>query len=45
MLTRSIHLFREQVAPVALLFAALAVTVGWIGLLGYGILALVGFGY
>lgn len=43
MLTRSAYLVRDRVYPLALLFAGLVFTVGWIGLLGYGLLSLLGY--
>ena len=33
----------DRVGPLAYLFVALVLTVGWIGLLGYGLLILLGF--
>jgi hypothetical protein len=39
---RSASLVRERIYPLALLFAGLMVAVGSIGVLGYGLLALMG---
>jgi hypothetical protein len=43
MLTRTAYLVKERVYPLALLFVGLVFTVGWIGFLGYGLLALMGY--
>jgi hypothetical protein len=43
MLARSLYLVGESVGPVAFLVVALIFTVGWIGLLAYGFLALIGY--
>jgi len=43
MLTRSASLARERIYPLALLFVGLVFVVGWIGLLGYGLLAVMGY--
>jgi hypothetical protein len=42
MTTKNIYLVRKSVGPLAFLFVGLTLTVGWIGLLGYGLLALIG---
>jgi hypothetical protein len=42
MLARSVSLVRGWIHP-SILLAGLALTVGWVGLLGYGLLALVGY--
>jgi hypothetical protein len=43
MLTKSAYLVRERIYPLALLFVGLVFTFGWIGLLGYGLLVLLGY--
>jgi hypothetical protein len=43
MLARSVYLVRESVGPLAFLFVGLIFTVGWIGLLAYGFVALIGY--
>jgi len=43
MLTRSLSFFQDQVGPLAGLFVGLLLTVGWIGLLLYGILMVTGY--
>ena len=43
MLTRSVDFVRESGGPLAFLFVGMALTAGWIGLLGYGFLALIGY--
>jgi hypothetical protein len=43
MLTRNANLVRERIYPLASLFVALVFTFGWIGLLGYGLLVLMGY--
>jgi hypothetical protein len=43
MLARSASVVYDRVGPVPFLFAGLVLTVGWIGLLGYGFLALIGY--
>jgi hypothetical protein len=42
MLAKSVSLVREWIYP-SVLLVGLVLTVGWIGLLGYGVLALVGY--
>jgi hypothetical protein len=42
MLARSAYLVRERIYPLTLLFVGLVLTVGWLYLLGYGLLALMG---
>ena len=42
MTTKNVYLVRKSVGPLAFLFVGLTLTVGWIGLLGYGFLALIG---
>ena len=42
MITRSVDFVRESGGPLALLFVGMTLTAGWIGLLGYGILVLIG---
>ena len=43
MLTRNAYLTREQFLPLASVFVGLVFMVGWIGLLGYGLLAIMGY--
>ena len=43
MLGRSASKVYDRIGPQAFLFLGLGLTVGWIGLLGYGFLALVGY--
>lgn len=43
MLARNASLVYERVGPLAFLFVGLVLTVGWIGLLGYGFLVLIGY--
>jgi hypothetical protein len=43
MLTKSASIIVERVYPLALLSVGLVFTFGWIGLLGYGFLALIGY--
>ena len=43
MLARSASKVYDRFGPQALLFVGLVLTVGWIGLLGYGFLALIGY--
>ncbi len=43
MLARSASKVYDSVGPQAFLFIGLVLTVGWIGLLGYGFLALIGY--
>ena len=43
MLTRSAYLVRERVYPLASLCVGIVFTFGWIGLLGYGLLALMDY--
>lgn len=42
MLARSVYLVRERIYPITMIFVGLVLTVGWIGLLGYGLFALIG---
>jgi hypothetical protein len=42
MLTRNAHLVRERIYPLGSLFVGIVFTFGCIGLLGYGMLALLG---
>jgi hypothetical protein len=42
MLARSLSLVRGWVYP-SVLLVGLVLTVGWVGLLGYGLLALIGY--
>ena len=42
MLTRSAYLVQERIYPLVQLFVGLVFTFGCIGLLGYGLLALMG---
>ena len=41
--TGNAYLSRERILPLASLFVALVFTFGWIGLLGYGLLVLIGY--
>ena len=43
MLARSACKVYDRVGPQTFLFLGLVLTVGWIGLLGYGFLALIGY--
>jgi hypothetical protein len=43
MLARSASMVYERLGPLTFLFLGLVLTVGWIGLLGYGFLALIGY--
>jgi hypothetical protein len=43
MLTKNASIIGERIYPLALLFVGLVFTCGWIGLLGYGLLALIGY--
>jgi hypothetical protein len=43
MITRAAYSVRERVYPLAVLFVGLMATFGGIGLLGYGLLALMGY--
>ena len=43
MLTRTLYSVRGSVGPLAFLVVGLIFTVGWIGLLAYGFLALIGY--
>jgi hypothetical protein len=43
MIARSVSFVRESGGPLALLFVGLTLTAGWIGLLGYGFLRLIGY--
>ena len=43
MLTRNAHLVRQQIYPLVQLSVGVVFTFGCIGLLGYGILALMGY--
>jgi hypothetical protein len=43
MLARSASKVYDRVGPQTFLFVGLILTVGWIGLLGYGFLALIGY--
>jgi hypothetical protein len=43
MITRTAYSLRERVYPLAVLFVGLTATFGGIGLLGYGLLALMGY--
>jgi|HubBroStandDraft_5_1064220.scaffolds.fasta_scaffold342722_2 hypothetical protein len=43
MVTRSAYSVRERVYPLALVFLGMTATVGAIGLLGFGLLALMGY--
>ena len=42
MLTRNAHLVQERIYPLVQLFVGLVFTFGCIGLLGYGLLAIMG---
>ena len=43
MIGRSVSFVRESGGPLVLLFVGMTLTAGWIGLLGYGFLRLVGY--
>jgi hypothetical protein len=43
MITRTAYSVRERVYPLAVLFVGLTAAFGGIGLLGYGLLALMGY--
>jgi hypothetical protein len=43
MLTRNADLVGERIYPLALLVVGVVFTFGWIGLLGYGLLFLIGY--
>ncbi|HWS07695.1 MAG TPA: hypothetical protein VN362_07665 [Xanthobacteraceae bacterium] len=43
MVTRNAYPVRERIYPLALLFVGMTATLGGIGLLGYGLLALMGY--
>jgi hypothetical protein len=43
MLARGASMVYDRVGPLAFLFFGLVLTVGWMGLLGYGFLALIGY--
>ena len=43
MLTRNAYLARERILPLASIFVGLVFALGWIGLLGYGLLVLMSY--
>ena len=43
MLARNASLFCERLGPLTFLLVGFVLAVGWIGLLGYGFLALIGY--